>query len=149
MAILSWGKCKLQHSDSTDGTPGSNWTDWDCPKEDTTQLTPTAGNETTANEEGGDIIDVRYGKTTYELTFTLFVKKGSTRPVEDTDGVISGEHAFRIIPEDEACEGIQIDRCKLRVEENFTTADGKTLVYTAKVLKPATGKSVKPYTAGA
>ena len=94
------------------------------------------------------MIDVRYGKTTYELTFTLFVKKGSKRPVDDTDGVITGEHAFRVIPEDETCEGIQIDRCKLRVEENYTTADGKTLVYTAKVLKPATGKSVKPYTAG-
>lgn len=148
MSVLSWGKCLIQHSVSTDGAPSATWEDWDTPKEDTTTLTPTAGNETTATEEGGDVIDVRYGKTTYELTFTLFVKKGKKRPVDDNDGIITGEHAFRVIPEDTGCEGIQIDRSVLRVEENYSTADGKTLVYTAKVLKPATGKSVKPYTQG-
>lgn len=148
MSVLSWGKCLIQHSVSTDGAPSATWEDWDTPKEDTTTLTPTAGNETTATEEGGDVIDVRYGKTTYELTFTLFVKKGKKRPVDDNDGIITGEHAFRVIPEDTGCEGIQIDRSALRVEENYSTADGKTLVYKAKVLKPATGKSVKPYTQG-
>lgn len=148
MSVLSWGKCLIQHAVSTDGAPAASWEDWDTPKEDTTTLTPTAGKGTTATEEGGDVIDVRYGKTTYELTFTLFVKKGKKRPVDDNDGVITGEHAFRVIPEDTACEGIQIDRSVLCVEENYSTADGKTLVYTAKVLKPATGKSVKPYTQG-
>ncbi len=149
MSVLSWGKCLIQHAVSTDGKPADTWEDWDTPKSDTTTLTPTAGDETTATEEGGDVIDVRYGKTTYELTFTLFVKKGKKRPLDDNDGIITGEHAFRVIPEDTECEGIQIDRCALRVEENYSTADGKTLVYTAKVLKPAAGKSVKPYTQGA
>ncbi len=146
MSILSWGKCTISYATSTDGTPGADWTEVDTPKLDSTTLTPTAGDETTAQEEGGDVIDVRYGKTTYELSFTLFVKKGTKRPFDDNDGIITGEFGLRVTPEDEACEGIQIDRCILRVEENYSTADGKTLVYTAKVLKPATGKSVKPYT---
>ena len=146
MAILSWGKCTLQHAVSTDGAPEDAWTDIDTPKEDTTKVTTTAGTEKTATEEGGGLVDARTGKNTYQLEFDLYVKKGKKRPFDDDDGIIAGEHAFRIIPEDEACEGCQIDRATLRVEENYATADGKLLHYVARCLKPATGKTVKPYT---
>ena len=149
MAILSWGKCLIQHADSVNGAlaAGASWTDIDTPKEDTTKITPTAGNEVTATEEGGDVVDARTGKNSYTLEFDLFVKKGVSRPFDDNDGIISGEHAFRVIPEDDTCEGIQIDRCSLRVEESYTTADGKILHYVAKCLKPAAGKIVKEYVA--
>ena len=148
--ILSWGKCGIKTATSTDGAPAEEWKEIDTPKKDTTKLTPTAGEEVTAQEEGGEIVDARYGKTTYEFEFQLFVKKGKQRPFEDSDGLITGEHAFRVIPlEDEACEGIQIDRCTVRCEESYTTADGKLLRYVAKCLKPKAGKTVKPYTEGA
>lgn len=149
MAILSWGKPKIQHKESVNGAPvaGGTWTDIDTPKQDTTKVTPTAGNEVTANEEGGEVVDSRVGKNTYQFEFDIFVKKGQPRPFEDEDGFIKGEHAFRVIPEDDACEGMQIDRCTLRVEESYTAADGKMLHYVAKCLKPAAGKTVKPYTA--
>lgn len=146
MSQLSWGKCAIEHATSTQGTPAGQWTAIDTPKEDTTKLTPTAGTEKTATEEGGELVDSRTGKNTYQFEFDLFVKKGGTRPFEDVDGVISGEHAFRVTPEDEECEGFQIDRSTVRCEESYSTADGKLLHYVAKVLKPATGKSVKPYT---
>lgn len=148
MAILSWGKCKIETTTSTDGAPGEllNWTELDTPKKDTTKLTPTTGEEILALEEGGEVVDARYGKTTYQLEFDLFVKKGKERPFEDIDGLIAGEHAFRITPEDDTCEGIQIDRSVVRCEENYTTADGKMLHYVAKCLKPKTGNTVKPYT---
>ena len=151
MGLLSWGKCKIEHTSSVDGAPASaaEWTEIDTPKEDTTKITPTAGTEKTATEEGGDLVDVKYGKVTYQFEFDLFVKKGKQRPFEDNDGLISGEHAFRITPEDESCEGAQIDRCVLRCEESYTTADGKMLHYVAKCLKPKAGKTVKPYTKGA
>lgn len=151
MSVLSWGKCLIETTPSVNGAPASNasWLALDTPKEGTTQLTPTAGQETTANEEGGEIVDARSGKTTFTLEFDLFVKKGGSRPFVDDDGVISGEHAFRVTPlEDAACEGIQIDRSTLRVEESYNTADGKMLHYVARCLKPATGKTVKPYTKG-
>lgn len=149
MAILSWGKCLIQHADSVNGAPaaGAAWTDIDTPKEDTTKITPTAGNEVTATEEGGDVVDARTGKNTYQFEFDLFVKKGVARPFDDNDGIITGEHAFRVIPEDDTCEGAQIDRCTLRVEESYSTADGKLLHYVGRCLKPAAGKTVKPYTA--
>lgn len=149
MAILSWGKCLIQYATSVNGAPsaGASWTDIDTPKEDTTKITPTAGNEVTATEEGGDVVDARTGKNTYQFEFDLFVKKGVARPFDDNDGIITGEHAFRITPEDDSCEGAQIDRCTLRVEESYSTADGKLLHYVARCLKPAEGKTVKPYTA--
>lgn len=147
--ILSWGKCAIKHAVSTDGAPAESWTEIDTPKQDTTKLTPTAGAETLATEEGGEVVDARYGKTTFTFEFDLFVKKGKTRPFEDNDGLISGEHAFRVTPlEDTECEGIQIDRSVVRCEERYSTAEGKMLHYVAKCLKPKTGKTVKPYTEG-
>lgn len=149
MAILSWGKCTISHTTSTEGAPASpesSWTVIDTPKEDSTKVTPTAGKEVTATEEGGDLVDARNGKNTYLFEFDLFVKKGVERPFEDNDGIIAGEHAFRIQPEDTTCEGIQIDRATVRVEESYTAADGIMLHYVARCLKPASGKTIKPYT---
>lgn len=148
MAVLSWGKCKIETTPSTNGAPTTpeSWEALDTPKEDTTKITPTAGTEKTATEEGGELVDVRYGKNTYTLEFDLFVKKGGERPFEDSDGLIAGEHAFRITPEDEECEGAQIDRSVVRCDESYSTADGKMLHYVARCLKPKTGKTVKPYT---
>ena len=147
--ILSWGKCAIKHAVSTDGAPTESWKEIDTPKQDTTKLTPTAGAETLATEEGGEVVDARYGKTTYTFEFDLFVKKGKERPFEDNDGLISGEHAFRVTPiEDTDGEGIQIDRSGVRCEERYSTAEGKMLHYVAKCLKPKTGKTVKPYTEG-
>ena len=146
MALLSWGKCSITTTPSTDGAPGTNWTAIDTPKEDTTKLTTTAGTEVTATEEGGGIVDARNGKNTYQLEFDLFVKKGKARPFTDDDGVIAGEHAFRVVPEDETCEGIQIDRSIVRCEESYSTADGKLLHYVVRCLRPKTGNTVKPYT---
>lgn len=148
MSVLSWGKPQIETTPSTNGAPASSamWTKIDTPKKDTTKLTPTAGEESEALEEGGEPVDSRTGKNKYTFEFDLFVKKGGTRPWEDNDGVISGEHAFRLTPEDDACEGILIDRCTLRLEDSYSTAEGILLHYVAKVLKPATGKMVKPYT---
>lgn len=148
MAILSWGKGLLETTPSVDGAPATNptWTPIDTPKQDTVKLTPTAGTEVTANEEGGDVVDSRIGKTTYQLEWDNFVKKGVDRPFEDTDGVITGEHAFRYTPEDDTTEGFLIERSTVHCEESYSTADGKLLHYVARCLKPKSGKTVKPYT---
>lgn len=146
MSQLGWGKPVIEWASSTKGAPGENWTAIDTPKEDTTKLTPTAGTEKTATEEGGELVDSRTGKNTFQFEFDLFVKKGASRPFDDVDGVVSGEFAFRLTPEDEENEGFQIDRSTVRCEESYAAADGKLLHYVIKVLKPASGRSVKPYT---
>lgn len=148
MSILSWGKCTITKTESTGGEPSASatWVEIDTPKEDTTKLTPTAGTEKTANEEGGELVDALFGKNTFQLEFDIFVKKGKERPFTDNDGIVSGEWAFRVVPSDEACEGLQIDRAVVRVEENYTTADGILLHHVVKCLKPKTGNTVKAYT---
>lgn len=42
MAVLSWGKCKIETTPSTNGAPTSPeaWKALDTPKEDTTKITP-------------------------------------------------------------------------------------------------------------
>lgn len=149
MSALSWGKCTIEHAISENGAPKSDsasWTAIDTPKEDTTKLTSTAGTEKTATEEGGATVDAMFTVNSYQFEFDVFVKKGGTRPFTDTDGLVEGEHAFRVTPQDESCEGFQIDRSIVRVEESYSTADGILLHHVVKVLKPATGKMVKTYT---
>ena len=145
MSKLSWGECDIFHAISTDGAPSGDWEELPTPKEDTTQLTPTAGTAKEAKEEGGALVDYLPAKVTHELEFTLFVKKGEEPPFEDNDGVIEGEHAFRVEPQDKDAQAIKIDRASLRVEESYNTADGILMKYVATVLKPKTGKSVKKY----
>lgn len=149
MSVISWGKPTLKFAASVAGSPSGAWNLIDTPKEGTTKLSVTAGTEVTAVEEGGEIVDSRNGKNTYQFEFDLFVKKGVARPFVDNDGIIAGEYALRVIPEDTACEGIQIDRCSLRVEESYSVEEGKLLHYVARGLKPASGKTVKPYTENA
>lgn len=146
MAVLSWGKPRIQKCASVAGVPDGNWVDLDTPKQDTTKLTTTAGQEVTANEEGGDVVDVRSGKNTYSLEFDQFVKKGKARDFEDEDGLVHGEFAIRLIPEDEATEGLLIERATIRVEENYSATDGKIRHVVVKAIKPAAGKTLKPYT---
>lgn len=150
MAILSWGKGLLETTPSKDGAPASPeaWKAIDTPKKDTLKLTPTAGEEVTAQEEGGDDVDNRVGANSFLLEFDLFVKKGKERPWDDNDGIITGNHAFRYTPEDEETEGFLIDNSTVSVEESYSTAEGKLLHYKAKVLKPASGKKLKPYIKG-
>ena len=146
MAVLSWGKPLIEYATSTSGAPGTTFTGFPTPKEDTTQLTTTKGDKVEAKQEGGAVVDAKYKASSYELVFDLFVKKGDTRPIADVDGVISGDYTIRLTPEDDATEGFIIDVATLSVEESWTAADGKILKYTASAKKPASGAMLKPYT---
>lgn len=147
MAVLSWGKCTIKHSPSTAGEPtngeGATWTVIDTPKEGTTKITGQKGDKKEAKEEGGATVDVRYGASTAQLVFTHFLKKDGTPFVSDHDGIIPGEHAFQIIPEDADCIGVQIDASTGSVEKDFSSDEGILFTYTFDVLKPKTGDMVK------
>lgn len=145
MAVLSWGKPRIQKCASVAGVPDGNWVDLDTPKLDTTKLTTQAGQEVTANEEGGEVVDSRTGKNTYTLEFDQFIKKGKARDFNDEDGRVPGDFAIRLIPEDDSAEGFLFERATIRVEENYSSTDGKLLHVVIKALKPANGKVLKPY----
>ena len=149
MSVISWGKpSSFETAPSTDGAPAASatWESIETPKENTLKINVTAGSETTATEEGGGLVDIRFNANTYSLEFDEFVKKGKTPIFEDVDGVVAGEHAFRFLPEDDTCEGRLIERAVVRVAETYTTADGIIRHHVARCLKPKTGKTVKKYT---
>ncbi len=148
MSKLSWGIPTIEVAQLVNGdlptTP--QWKALPTPKMDSTQLTASKGDEKTAQIEGGEIIDMRVGKTSYELVYELYLTTGMTLPFTDNDGVVDGNWAARITPEDATCEGVLLDNTVIYVEKTYSSADGIILKVTHKVLKPKTGNMVKSYT---
>lgn len=149
MAQLSWGKPTIEFGKcGVDGATPTAWTVLPYPPvESSTKLTPTKGAKKEAKIEGGENEAVKVAKNTYVFEFEVRAAKGRSKPIEDDDGVIEGEYAFRLTPEDRECEGFLIDKSTASMEETFDTENGKKWKYTIDVLKPATGAQVKPYTA--
>ncbi|WP_294616454.1 hypothetical protein [uncultured Bacteroides sp.] len=151
MAQLSWGKPTIEFGKcGANGAAPTTWTKlaFD-PVENSTKLTPTKGEKKEAKVEGGENEAVKYAKNTYVFEFEVRAAKGRVKPIEDADGVVEGEYAVRLTPEDATVEGILIDKATVSVEETFDTAEGKKWKYTFDVLKPAEGNQVKPYMAPA
>ena len=141
---LAWGKCTIKISKlQENGDASSSWIDTPTPVENSTKLTPTKGAKKEAKIEGGENEAVKYAASTYVFEFEIRAGKGRKKPVDDVDGVIAGEYAIKLQPEDETVEGIKIDRCVLSLEDTFDTENGTKWKYTADVLKPKTGNQVK------
>ena len=141
---LSWGKPTIKIGKLGDGGKApSSWIDIPTPVENSTKLTPTKGTKREAKIEGGENEAVKYTANTYTFEFELRAGKGRAKPVDDVDGIISGEYAVKLQPEDSTVEGIVIDRSTMSMEETFDTENGKKWKYTFDVLKPATGNQVK------
>lgn len=142
--ILSWGKGKLE-------TCEAGKTDWKpitTPKEDTLKISTEEGEEQVAKEEGGGVVARRVNRSTYTLEFDIYEAAGETRPFEDEDGLILGEHQFRFAPENPKAIGFLIERANVSCTEEYSSKEGKIIHYVAKCLRPETGKTLKPYTAG-
>lgn len=140
--VLSWGKPKIQIGklNGTSGISGvTEWKDIATPVENTTELTTTEGEEIEAKEEGGAVVDSKSDKSTYSLVFTLFKKKGEALPFDDTDGVIAGNYAILLQPEDPECDGLIIEKATIKAGKGYTSADGIRVTYTCKALVPDGG----------
>ena len=150
MSVLSWGKPKVEVAPYVNGalptTP--TWSQLSEIKEGTAQLETELGDKNEALEEGGGVVDVRYGASKYTLTLSLFIKKGLSKPIADVDGVVTNNYAVRLTPEDTACHGFILKKCAVSVQETWTSADGGLWVYTFSALKPASGTMLEAYTAG-
>ena len=145
MALLSWGKPTIKlglipaNGSMSDIT---TWIDVPTPVEGSTTLNTTKGDKKEAKLEGGGYADIKYNKNTYSLEFELYAQKGTTKPVSDSDGVIAGNYAIKLQPEDPTVEGIVIPKCALSVEDTWSAEDGGKWKYTADVLEPASGNQI-------
>lgn len=119
MSLLSWGKPAIITK-----SEGGKYRKLHTPVEGSTSLETTEGDKTEAKIEGGEIEDVRYNKSTYQLKFQIRGLKGGKKPFTEKDGIVAGNHSFWVVPEDAACPGIQISKSHVSVKTSFTAADG-------------------------
>ena len=143
MAVISWGKCTIKYKGSTD----QSYTALPTPVDGSTSLETTEGEKLEAKEEGGGVVDVIYKKPETALVFDLYMKKPSsgtfTVPLNPSDGVVSGEYAIQLIPEDTACPGLQIDKARITTTTEFSSSEGLRVRYKCTALTPASGDMVK------
>lgn len=145
MANLSWGKPTIKLVKLVDGAIPAMpvYINVTGVVAGSTQLIPTKGTRREAPLEGGGFADIAYNKNTYIVEFEIYATKGATKPVDDVDGVVLDQYAVFVQPEDPLVEGIKVEKSALSVEESYNAEIGKKWKYTADVLPPATGNSVK------
>jgi len=136
MAVIGWGKCRIFIAAlGESGSPGS-WSEVPTPVENSTTLTTTKGDKKEAKLEGGANEDVKYGRNTYALSYTIRVAKNKSMPFTYVDGVVEGEYAVAVQPEDPAVPGIMISKSVVSAEDTFSTDEGGAVVFTHDALQP-------------
>lgn len=145
MAVLSWGKPLLEVGDTAASPTFAELAGTIV--EGTAQLVTNKGTKKEAKEAGGGVVDVRYDKNSY--TFSVEFYAIGEKPLVDTDGLVEGNKALRLTPEDDTLAGFIMDKTVVTVEDTFSDADGKKWKYTFDGLKPTTGNILKPYTKSA
>lgn len=147
MAVLSWGKPKIEFTKLENGEVPSSavWTALPTPVENTTKLTTESGEKKEAKIEGGEVIDVKKGKSKFTFEFELYITRGFTKPIADEDGLVIDNYALRLTPEDSTLKGLLFENTSISVEETWDSEFGGKLKYTCEVLKPKTGTMVKQY----
>lgn len=111
-----------------DGNKGT-WQTIDVPVDGTTSLDTEEGEKTDYLEEGGGLVDSYQKQSKYTLTFTLYAKKGASKPIADVNGVITTNYAIRLSPEDPECKGFTMHKCSVSCTETYTSADGVRWTY--------------------
>ena len=132
MAVLAWGKPRI-FVKKLGG--GGSWIELPTPVEGSTQLSTTKGNKNEAKIEGGENEDVKYNRNTYALALNIRAVEGRAMPIIADDGVIGGQYAVVLQPENPASQGFAFLKSAASVEDTFTTADGGVWNYTFDALK--------------
>lgn len=134
--ILAWGKCAVKIKDANGGTVVHTF---DQIVEGSTSLEGSEGDKKEAKIEGGEVVAVRYGATTYELTFQERLSDSKQEPtIWENGGVISGEHHVEVIPEDPAAPGCVLPCCHLNVSPSYSAEEGFIVTYKCSAQKPST-----------
>lgn len=146
MAVINWGKPKIQFLKYVDGKypeSAEDWQDLDTPVQDTTTIETSEGEKKEAKEEGGAIIDTIREVANYSLKFSLYEKKGKEKQIADTNGIVEDLYAFRLFPEnDKTNNGYLFKKCSVSFAQTYNAADGGRWEYTVDALKPDDGSAI-------
>ena len=143
MAVIGWGKPTIVISKLDNKGEPTTWSEVPTPAEDSTNLTTTKGDKTEAKLEGGANEDVKYGKNTYALAYQIRVAKDKIQPFNAIDGVVEGEYAVAVQPEDPAVPGIMMKKSVVSAEDTYAAAEGGAIIYTHDALQPNEGSQVE------
>lgn len=142
--VLAWGKPTIKVKKlGSGGTPTGGWLTVPTPVKDSTKLIPTKGEKKEAKVEGGDNEAVKYASNNYALEFSVRSVDGREDWVADVDGLVAGEYMVALQPENAKMKGVQLDRCVISVEEEFTSEEGFIKKYTCDALVPPSGAKCK------
>jgi hypothetical protein len=140
---LKWGKMAVQYAQL--GASELEWVNMPTPVQDSFALNTEDGEKLEAFIEGGERVAIRKDSSKYSFEFEVHVGSDG-KPIADNDGIITGEYALRVIPENAELPGFAMNRTSVSVQETFTSKDGHKARYTFEALKPATGNMVEEYT---
>lgn len=130
MAVLSYGKPKIEIAELDADDNMSPWVQIDVPKDGTTSMETQEGDNTEYLEEGGGLVDSYRKASKYTLNFELYAKKGFQKPIKDINGVVTKNYAVRLTPEDPETYGFVLWKCSVSCVETHTVADGMMWKYT-------------------
>lgn len=134
MSVVAWGKPSIFIQEV--GSKKNEWTKIDTPKEGTTQTNATKGDTIEAKEEGGGLVDRKVQKSTYELSYQLFIKKNLAQPFKTIDGIVEGNYRVAVQPEDPDNPGFYMGNTSVSCEETISSSDGSLVNYTHTGLVP-------------
>lgn len=151
MASVSWGAPTLELFKLTAGQVIDDTTakgDWSAKPdyieikgsrllEGSTTLETSAGEEKTLKNAFGLDVDSKVKPSSYTFnTSVIRQKTDATDVIESNNGIVSGEWAFRLVPEDEGTLGFVFRKCSISVSKAWSEDNG--------VLENLTIKGVQP-----
>ena len=145
--VLPWGKYNVFVKDlDAASDSGYDWTLFPTPKEQTVAVNPSEGDKLEAKEEGGGVVDARRSKSTYEVVYELFQKKGEAHPLaaKTVDGMVIGNYALAIQPaEDTAVQGIYVGKSTIGASDALSSQEGGSTTYTHSAVIPTGDETAK------
>jgi len=137
---LSWDECDVYARKVGD----AKFKKFPTPVEESTSLTPTAGEVLEAKVEGGGVEARKQKKNSYELVFKVRVAPERTDPFNFVDGSIDSNMVVAVVPKNKRAKGIMIDNATASVLDNiYTSKDGLVDEYHFNALIPDSGNIVK------
>ena len=167
MATVSWGAPTLEFmklSTSVTTPPSGAWTgqtgyvkiEGTVLLEDSSQLNTTEGENKTLRNEKGENVDSKQMPASYQFQTSVIKKKGETvvaTGFAPVNGVVAGDWAMRLIPEDPETTGFIFRKCSIACSKGWNADQGALDNITVNGLVPnaAAGDSeiCKDYVHGA
>ncbi len=138
MATVSWGAPTLEFmklSASVTVPPEGAWTgqtgyfklEGNVLLEDSSQLNTSEGETKTIRNEFGEDVDRKQMPASYQFATSVIKKKGETlvaSGLAPVNGVVAGDWAMRLIPEDSATTGFIFRKCSIGTSKGWNADQG-------------------------